>query len=183
MADPPTRVIPTLMRAAGHPIPSKRATHQHSSCTPVQHLGNRPQSQSCHRRRRPPRSAEGDQPPISTLRMGRTATPFRGGRRGNRCKRDTHRRHTAFLCSIPERARSPGRFCEARQPLLWSCGTTARRLPGTPAGDTPFASVFRGARRKKSAVDGETWYFTHCHLVGFRVSSNPILINLATHLV
>ena len=36
------------------PIPSKRAIHQHSTCTPVQYLGNAPQIQSPHRRSRSP---------------------------------------------------------------------------------------------------------------------------------
>ena len=37
------------------------------------------------------------------------------------------------------------------------CGTAVRRLPETPVGDTPICVGFRGARRKRSAVDAETW--------------------------
>jgi hypothetical protein len=96
-------------------------------------------------------------PPISTLQMGRSATPFRGAP-GNRCKRATHRRHPVVQCSIPGKGTiSRPISMRLADRCFGPCGTAVRRLPGTPVGDTPICVGFRGARGKRSAVDAETW--------------------------
>src|SRR5450759_1590358 len=52
------------------------------------------------------------------------------------------------------------------------------RQPAIP----PFASV-SGVGQKSQEVDGETWSLSGCHLVGFRVSGNPIIIKRQSHVV
>src|ERR1035441_8182766 len=87
-------------------------------------------------------------PPISTLQMGRPATPFRGAP-GNRCKRATHRRHPAVQCSIQGRARFPGRFFyEARRPLLRSMRNCSKTAPGDTSRRYPHLRRFQGGARE-----------------------------------
>lgn len=160
------------MGAPGRPIPSKRATHQHSSCTPVQYLGNASQIQSPHHRRRPPRSTEGD----ATRRpahCGWAGPRFRsGGRRAPRNRRATRRRHPAFLCSIPGRARFQADFMRLADRCFGPCGTAARRLPGTPVGDTPICVGFQGCAAEKVGSGRRDLVKPLCHLSDFRVSGN-----------
>ena len=106
----------------------------------------------------PPRSAEGDQPPISTLRMGRLTTP-----RGGAGAPDATRQHPSCIpVQYPRCVRFPGRFqdsavkCSMRPRIycsptaaLVACGTAARRLSGTPFGDTPICIGFRGWGRNR----------------------------------
>ena len=91
------------------------------------------------------------EPPSGTLRMGQPTTPAGGPEH----PMPLISIHPAFRCSIQGRVRFPGRFqdsavkCSVRPRIYCSptrcfgaCGTAARRLPGTPVGDTPpFASV------------------------------------------
>src|ERR1039458_6240473 len=57
----------------------------------------------------------------------------------------------------PREGRSPGRFMRLADRCFAACGTAATAPWGHQSAIPPFASVFRGARRKRSAVDGETW--------------------------
>ena len=78
MADP-QHEHPNSDGAPGHPIPSKKATHQHSFCTPVQYLGSASQNPILPSPApTTPDQPKATHPPISTPRMGQPATPFRG---------------------------------------------------------------------------------------------------------
>jgi len=132
------------------------------------------------------------EPPSGTLRMGQPTTPAGGPEH----PMPLVSIHPAFRCSIQGRVRFPGRFqdsavkCSMR-PRIY-CSPTAALVhaelqqegsPGHQSAIPPIRVSFRGAGRKSSAVDGETWSLSRCHLVGFRVSGNPIIISRATHLV
>jgi hypothetical protein len=117
-----------------------------------------------------------------SARCGWAGPRLRRGRRSARCQRATRRRHPAFLCSI-QGGRDLQPIYEARRPLLWPMRNCRKKAPGDTSRRYPHLRQFQGVGQKSQEVDGETWYFTHCHLVGFRVSGNPIIINLAAHLV
>jgi len=101
----------------------------------------------------PPRSAEGDQPPISTLRMGRLTTP-----RGGAGAPDATRQHPSCIpVQYPRCVRFPGRFqdsavkCSMR-PRIY-CSPTAALVHaelqqegsrGHHSAIPPFASVSGG---------------------------------------
>ena len=120
------------------------------------------------------------QPPISTL-ADRPAHDSAGGAGGTPKRGATRRRRHAFLCSIPGRTRSPGRFqdsalkCGMRPRIYRSptrcfgpCGTAARRLPGTPVGDTPICASFRGGTEKVGSGRRD---LVNPRLPPFRISS------------
>jgi hypothetical protein len=115
------------------------------------------------RRRRTRRSA----------RCGWAGQRLRGGHRSNRCKRATHRCHPAMQCSIPRRARSSGRFCEARRPLLWCMRNCGKAAPGTPFGDTPICAGFQGGAAEKVGSGRRDLVERSVTFLEFRVSGNP----------
>ena len=86
-------------------------------------------------------------------------------------------------CAVSQGGRDLQPIYEARRPLLWSMRNCNKKAPRDTSRRYPHLRQFQGVGQKSQEVDGETWYFTHCHLVGFRVSGNPIIINLAAHLV
>ena len=98
------------------------------------------------------------EPPSGTLRMGQPTTPAGGPEH----PMPLISIHPAFRCSIQGRVRFPGRFqdsavkCSVRPRIYCSptrcfgaCGTAARRLPGTPVGDTPHSRQFQGCGTEK----------------------------------
>ena len=134
------------------------------------------------------------QPPISTLadRPG-SATPARAW---GHPKQESYSSPSCILCSIPGRTRFPGRFqdnalkCGMRPRIYRSptrcfgaCGTAARRLPGTPVGDTPNCARFQGCEPEKVGSGRRDLVKPLCHLLGFRVSGYPTSSSWQTHLV
>src|ERR1017187_5882599 len=96
-------------------------------------------------------------PPIGTPRMGRPATTFRGAP-GTRYQESYSSSPSCSPVQYPgEGTISRPISMRLADRCFGPCGTAVRRLPGTPAGDTPICVGFRGARRKRSAVDAETW--------------------------
>src|ERR1035437_9394367 len=126
------------------------------------------------RKRRSHRSAR--------LRIGR-GPRLRGGRRSNRCNESYSSSPSCIPVQYPREDAISRPIYEARQPLLWSMRNCSKKAPRDTSRRYPHLRQFQGVGQKSQEVDGETWYFTHCHLVGFRVSGNPIIINLAAHLV
>src|ERR1035441_3640583 len=127
--------------------PSSSILHSHAACR------NRASNPI---RRRPPRSAEGDAPADQHAADG-PASDSAGGTGA------TDARELLIVailqCSAVSRG---GRDLQADSVRLadrcfGACGTAARRLRGRHSAIPPFALVFRGVRRKRSAVDGETW--------------------------
>jgi hypothetical protein len=100
-------------------------------------------------RRQPEQSdpPEGDQPPISTLRMGR-GPRLRGGRPEQPMPKSYSSPPSCIPVQYPRRTRSPGRFYEARRPLLWSMRNCSKNAPGDTSRRYPICVSFRGGTEK-----------------------------------
>ena len=84
---------------------------------------------------------------------------------------------SALKCGMrPRIYRSPTR-------CFGACGTAARRLPGTPVGDTPNCARFQGCEPEKVGSGRRDLVKPLCHLLGFRVSGYPTSSSWQTHLV
>ncbi len=142
--------------APGRPIPSKRATRQHHPVLQCSIPRARLKSKSCHRRSRSPISRR--QRTRRSARRGWAGPRLRSGGR-----RASDARELLIVTILQSSAVSRGGhdlqadFVRLADRCFGPCGTAVRRLPGTPVGDTPIYVGFRGARRKRSAVDAETW--------------------------
>jgi hypothetical protein len=159
--------------APGHPIPSKRATRQHSSCTPMQHSESPPQIQSCHRRSRPPRSAEGDAPADQHAVDGPPRDSVQGGA-GQPMQESYSSSPSCSPVQYPGRARFPGRFFyEARRPLLRSMRNCSKTASGDSSRRYPHLRRFQGCAREKVGSGRRDLVKRSVTFLEFRVSGNP----------
>ena len=141
--------------------------------------GTRLKSNLPHRRSRPPRSARKRRSRRSA-RCGWASPRLHRGAPEQPLQRELLIAAILHSCAVSQGGRDlQADFMRLADRCFGPCGTAARRLPGTPVGDTPICVGFRGARRKRSAVDGETWLNPSVTLLGFRVSGNPTSSTLA----
>ncbi len=132
-------------------------------------------------RKHPPRRAsdtrnpirqKATQPPVSTLRIGRSPR-FRRGPWAPRNRRATRRRHPAFLCGISGRGRFPGRFYEARRPAALVHAELRQECSrGYQSAIPPFAPV-SGCAAEKAGSGRRDLVKRSVTFLGFRVSGNP----------
>lgn len=159
---------------AGEPRGTRypRATRQHSSCTPVQYLGNASQIQSCHRRRRPPRSAEGDAPADQHSADG----PARDSAGGAGATDARELLIVAILhsCAVSQGGHDSRLIYEARRPLLWSMRNCSKTAPGDTSRRYPHLRRFQGC------ATGNVWQWTErpgkpvCHNLQNGHSGHPM---------
>jgi hypothetical protein len=157
IADPQTWAIPTLMggpRGARYQARELLVNiHPVLQCSiPGARLkSNLPIAGADH-----PDQPKATHPPISTLQMGRPATP-RGG-----AGQPMQERYSASPYCSPVQYPGEGTISRPISMRLADrcfgpCGTAVRRLPGTPVGDTPICARSRAREGKGLGVDAETW--------------------------